>query len=108
MLKLAPDDAKLFEDIMADAAAIQAKHKAFSAVIHDEHKALEVRSRTLWENVKAKYGLEGELRYSDGKLYPLGLGPDGAPIMPADAKPASPEPVTAGNDVPALDARKVN
>jgi hypothetical protein len=131
MLKLQPDDAKLFDDIMLDSETIKAKYQAFSEVIHAEQKALQERSMALWANIKAKYGLEGELRYQGGKLYPLGLGPDGAPIVPADANaadapkanpfPPAPEtkfppfqvgtqaePVTQGNDVPALDARKVN
>jgi len=133
MLKLQPDDAKLFDDIMLDSETLKAKYQAFSEVIHAEQKALQERSMALWANIKAKYGLEGELRYQDGRLYPLGLGPDGAPVAPADAnvpqRPANPfppmpaqqpgnppfpvalpgdDPVTESNGVPALDARKVN
>lgn len=67
-----PDDLREeFDDLLIDSNTLLAKHANFSHVIHEEQKALVIRSKLLWTEALEIMGLQGEWRYKDGILYPV-------------------------------------
>lgn len=84
MIKLPKEFADRFEAMMADERALRDKYRMFAETVHEEHKALSVRIKATWDDVKEALGLEGDFRYEDGKLLPVNRGPDGAPTKIVD------------------------
>jgi hypothetical protein len=80
MLKISPEDAKVFEDLMLEGTGLQNATAQFLAESQKAHAALQFRAKAHWDAVKAKHGIEGgDWHYNDGKLHPV----QQQPTMPA-------------------------
>jgi hypothetical protein len=95
MIKVPSDLVEKFEALGADDAATRAKYANFAAAIHAEQREIMARSKALWAEVMERLGLEGEFRYDNGRLYPLNVGPDGAPVELAPGVAAGTGPLPA-------------
>jgi hypothetical protein len=67
-----PDDLReAFEDLIVDNTTMHAKYLNFCQALHEEQKALVLRSKELWAEARSTMGLEGEWRYLDGRVHPM-------------------------------------
>jgi hypothetical protein len=71
MLKIDDEDTAVFEELNATERALQMKVVAFSRAMQTEYVELQTKGKAHWAAVLAKYGIEGQWRYEDGKLHPM-------------------------------------
>lgn len=98
MIKLPQYFCERIEAAMADEKALRDKYRMFLEMVHEEHKALSEKTKATWDEIKRDMGLEGDFRYENGRLFPVNVGPDGAPIhlAPTQAQQAQPVKIVDG------------
>ena len=68
-----PDEIRVaFDEIHLEQMALVIKADAFQVSINKEAQKIAVASKHLWDEVKSVMNLEGDWRYENGMLHPVG------------------------------------